>query len=423
MTAFCMLPTQAQLCFALVLFLISLSTLALCFYRYICHGKLRGCVFDAFVFSAEIALLSVITVPRHLSETENVLTKMPIIIYAAAFILMLSYSVISIFRLRRKMQLTLSPLSVKEAFDNLNSGVCFSDTDGRIVLINKKMNGICELLSGNQPQLLSELEKTFSENSELSQSNSDSTVRLCRARDGRVYRLTHSKLDSGDFAGYTQTNVFDVTEIFKTNERLGQENTQLKLTNEKLTEMYEIVADRIREEETLNLRIKVHDDIGASLIAISALMSDEKQADMDTQLRVLQNAVSYFESSGSHTYESFEELSDRAEHMNVTLQLDGRLPETEEEYSLCVLAAGECVTNCVRHAGGNLVKVKVDRLDSEYIVSYTNNGKKPDGQITEGGGLSALRKRVEAAGSKMTVEGEPEFRLILKLPVKEKEND
>ena len=50
----------------------------------------------------------------------------------------------------------------------------------------------------------------------------------------------------------------------------------------------------------------------------------------------------------------------------------------------------------------------------------TNNGKIPEGDIVEGGGLSTLRRRVERAGGTMRVDARPSFRLTVTVP-KERE--
>ena len=52
-------------------------------------------------------------------------------------------------------------------------------------------------------------------------------------------------------------------------------------------------------------------------------------------------------------------------------------------------------------------------------VSLTNNGAVPKKKITEGGGLSMLRQRIEEAGGKMEVWSSPRFKLMLSLPEQE----
>ena len=101
--------------------------------------------------------------------------------------------------------------------------------------------------------------------------------------------------------------------------------------------------------------------------------------------------------------------------MNVELAFDGEIPDDESVRRLLILACRECVTNCVKHAGGDRVLVKITPQNGYCFVSLTNNGAAPDGEITEGGGLSSLRKSVENAGGKMNILHFPDFELQLLL--------
>ena len=74
-------------------------------------------------------------------------------------------------------------------------------------------------------------------------------------------------------------------------------------------------------------------------------------------------------------------------------------------------AVRECMTNAVRHAGAGAMYVQV----TPHSIVITNNGKPPERPITEGGGLSDLRQKVEQQGGTMTVESAPVFRLQIDL--------
>ena len=56
------------------------------------------------------------------------------------------------------------------------------------------------------------------------------------------------------------------------------------------------------------------------------------------------------------------------------------------------------------------------------MVCFSNDGDRPDGEVTEGGGLGSLRKKVEREGGSMTVNSEPVFQLAITLP-KERGDD
>ena len=79
------------------------------------------------------------------------------------------------------------------------------------------------------------------------------------------------------------------------------------------------------------------------------------------------------------------------------------------------------MTNCVNHAKGNRVTVEIAEHFNIYTVTITNNGEPPKHRIVEGGGLSNLRRSVEAAGGEMYISHSPAFALILSLPRKEQE--
>ena len=55
----------------------------------------------------------------------------------------------------------ISRSSIKESFDNLPTGICFADSNGLIVLCNKRMHQLCYELMGKDLQHLSELERAL----------------------------------------------------------------------------------------------------------------------------------------------------------------------------------------------------------------------------------------------------------------------
>ena len=74
------------------------------------------------------------------------------------------------------------------------------------------------------------------------------------------------------------------------------------------------------------------------------------------------------------------------------------------------------MTNAVRYAQATELYVDFTESETEATVTITNNGRTPDGEIEEGGGLSTLRRRIERAGGTMTVRSRPGFQLSVTLP-------
>lgn len=62
------------------------------------------------------------------------------------------------------------------------------------------------------------------------------------------------------------------------------------------------------------------------------------------------------------------------------------------------------------------MSVSIQENEDKYSVVIRNNGKPPEKVITEGGGLTNLRRRIEKSGGIMTVYSLPEFSLVMDLP-------
>ena len=64
-------------------------------------------------------------------------------------------------------------------------------------------------------------------------------------------------------------------------------------------------------------------------------------------------------------------------------------------------------------------RLELTKTPHALTAAITNDGLAPAGEVVEGGGLSALRRRIEGTGGAMQVESTPRFRLVITLPGKE----
>ena len=307
---------------------------------------------------------------------------------------------------------TLSPLSVKQAVDDLAPALCFADENGRIILINRKMGELSAALFGRFPANMRELAGGI--RSRLFRGAADEAVgssALFRFPDGKIWRFETNSLKGERLKGYTQLTGFEVTELVQGNENLKQGNQELLKTNEQLQEMYERLSDRIREQETLNLKIRVHNDIGACLITLSELLEKDQPEASEKELQRLKSAISYF--GGAPAALRLDAVQKQAAEMGVALSMEGKMPIASETESLIALALRECISNCILHAKGDAVNVCFKEENGRLTAAITNNGIKPEGPIKEGGGLSSVRRRIEDAGASMELRYLPRFALIL----------
>ena len=105
-----------------------------------------------------------------------------------------------------------------------------------------------------------------------------------------------------------------------------------------------------------------------------------------------------------------------ARSVGVTVELRGPVPAKEPQRSLLAQAVDQCAANTLRHAGGDRLKVELERGEGFLLVRLTNNGAPPGGPVVETGGLATLRRAVEEAGGGMELSWHPVFELRLRLP-------
>ena len=116
---------------------------------------------------------------------------------------------------------------------------------------------------------------------------------------------------------------------------------------------------------------------------------------------------------------TMDEVKRTAQQLGVAVKIDGYLPRDTAAEGLTVAAAKECVTNCIKHADGNEVYIRIAQRGERYDVTITNNGKIPTEPIKEGSGLSTLRRSIESSGGEMHISHNPRFALLITIPAKE----
>lgn len=316
--------------------------------------------------------------------------------------------------------------SIKESFDNLPCGACFVDKNGLIVLCNKQMYRLCHILMGRNLQHISELRDAME--------HPQSGVEIVRADtkvfhfpSGEVWKFTESGITDADGSAYTQLQAVDVTALYETEKELERENARLEEVNARARKLYSEIDDIVRKEENFAVKTRVHDEMGQLLGLTRNLMAQEhvSLAELKSVAKRWEQVSSTLGASSDGEKDAFDadkmlaELTRVIAGIGVALHIKGEFPQKSSTAQLLVAAIRECAVNTVNHAKGSEMTVELTRTDAGLSAAITNNGNMPEGEITEGGGLSALRRKTESAGGIMRVQSVPAFKLELILPGKE----
>lgn len=325
------------------------------------------------------------------------------------------YTVVSLSLELRRSRRKINEWSVKEAIDDLSVGLLFADDSGQVILMNRSMAELSHMLIGRLPRTLSELTCALTSPASKSRVEVMADIRDCyRFSNGRIYRFCRDELRGEGVSGYVQLAAHDETERCEKNLHLRENTEKLKRVNQQLRKMYARMEDEVREKESLHLKIWLHDTLGSSLLTIQDVRNSAS-VETEHKLKNLREAVGMLAANRSKVEGTFDEAQKKAEQLGVRVTLDGYIPPDTMAEQIITAAVRECVTNCIRHAGGDRVHVAVSQKLGILRVQITNNGKAPDGPIKEGSGLTALRRSIETAGGEMTTSHYPAFALTLYL--------
>lgn len=305
---------------------------------------------------------------------------------------------------------------IKESFDHLPIAICFFDSQGIARLINHQMLDIMNALRSDGIQTLDELRNAL-QDSNIHCINSE--LHIYEFSEDMIIRFTKDNIVTRDNKQFTQVIGTNVTELIRRQNQLKEENKKLTETNNRLRKLFEQMPDIIREEETLEMKLRVHDDIGHSILAARRALLQNASLDE------LKESASLWKQSISILYRSNEIVNKeslidtaihRAKEMGVKVLITGTLPTQEKLKEITSLAIRECAANCVRHADGTELYILFVEGKDKLNMTITNNGITPKEEIHEGGGLSMLRRYIEEVNGKMIVQSSPNFALKISLP-------
>lgn len=316
--------------------------------------------------------------------------------------------------------------SIKESLDNLPSGICFADQSGLVILSNRQMYRLCYTLMGMDLQHISELLDAL-EKPQAGIQSVGADTNVYRFPEGKVWKFTQSSITDADGNAYTQVLAVDVTALYEKGDELEQENRRLEEVNARARNLYAQLDDIVREEENFAVKTHVHDEMG-ELLGLTRNMLTQRELPPE-RLKALGKrwehigdtlgAVGKQDGDAFDSDKTLAELTERIAGIGVALHVRGEFPQKSGAAYLLTAAVRECAINTVRHAKGSEMTVELTKTPHSLIAAITNDGLAPAGEVVEGGGLSALRRRIEGTGGAMQVESAPCFRLVITLPGKE----
>ena len=337
-----------------------------------------------------------------------------ILVPLVLFLLIFSYDLYLMLELWQFRRNTITRSSIKEGIDKISSGLCFYQDGGRTILVNYRMNELCFAIVGRDLQnaqlfwqILSGGE-TLPDVERLSFGDRPSF----RLPDGRVWSFAHEVIN-----GIHQLSAADTTQIQAMTDELKEKNIALAAMNFRLRKHGENVDELTRSKERLETKARIHSELGQALLSTRRYLLEESDG-QHAPLEIWQRNIAMLRKEAvlKEEEQPLEMLSRIAVSTGIAIQIDGELPHSQEVQKLFVQAAAETLTNAISHAQAKTLYIILEETEHLYTVCFRNDGNQPQGPITEGGGLSSLRRKIEQEGGEMTIQATPVFQLIITLP-------
>ena len=308
----------------------------------------------------------------------------------------------------------ITNVSVKKSIDALPAGILVYTEAGLTIAVNPAMERIAESAFGmfriNGADIIKKL-KELKDN-------------VIRTDDGHFYTYRKNEMIIDGVKCY-ELICDDVSEEYNTKLALEKENERLRAMNRKQQELNRTIDSMVIEDEILQAKVMVHDRLGQALLATRYyLEGEDKPSGKATELLDMwKEEIGFFEEVPEHNGNNeFAVLKSAADDVGIKLLCDGeeivKDPFADdisaEVKHVFITAIHECMTNTLRHAGGDELYISFGSGEKKTL-KIRNNGTVQAEEIHEKGGLKNLRDMTENCGGSMYIHTENGFELIIEI--------
>lgn len=334
----------------------------------------------------------------------------------AVFVIVLAFLtlafIIQFYLILRYSHVHITPSAVKEAFDLNPTGICYYRSDGQTILVNHRMNALAFAVTG----------RGLLNGAELFDAVRDRHI--AELPDGSVVRFSHREFVFGGELCH-ELIADDITELYRKSENLRIENERLKTMNHQMEVYGEHIDETVRQREILNTKTKIHDEMNRLLLSTDKAIRNGTEEEKQQILKTWQENVLLLciEADSETRHNVISDLDALARIIGVTVVYERPvMTDDRETLHLFYLAAEEAMINAAKHGGAKHLYVNTEENEQCLKLYFTDDGRGTDGLPIEGGGLSALRHRLEEAGGSIRIGNNASFTLIIEIPKGENRN-
>lgn len=349
--------------------------------------------------------------PAHIPAVSLWFEQQPVMLPLLVWLAIAAFFVMVIIEDVNRRRTAITPSSIKESLDQLETGLCYAQPNGLILLTNHRMNELSHAIFGKALQNANLFWQALTtsppvEGVERIASGEQPEFRL---PDGSIWTFRREMLD-----GAVQITAANTTRQHQLLGELQDRHRDLEDMNTRIRSYGDKVDEYVIARERLETRVNLHGFLGQALLMTRHYLQYES-GDPKRIIDIWQRNIEVLrmEAEPRQETDSLSSLRNAAKAIGMQVHVSGHLPENAQHRKLIAAIGAETLTNAVRHASAKQLWIDVEETDAAYAISYTNDGSAPAAPVTEGGGLSTARRKIEGAGGRMLIESAPRFVLTI----------
>lgn len=319
-----------------------------------------------------------------------------------------------IWKNQKRLKNELSFYSIKEAVDQLDTAVLFTDINGRILLINKKMEELmyilCRCYYRNGNTFFESLTKLSPREDLEILENQD--VKLYKPQImGGIWRFEKEYINDDKSM---QITGIEMSKEWAIIEALQRESLLLADRGEEIKRELEEIKVYYTREENLRARARIHDVLGQRISILLQSLRSGRYIEPE-ELKMIDHLV---EDAIIKEYEDVERelriLGASVRNLGVKLEVEGGFPEDKEISKIFMDIIAEAVSNAIRHALADVIRVCLSQNMAFYHLKIINNGYDNENR-KEGQGIQTMRKNIAELRGVMYITHKP-FTIDISVP-------
>lgn len=307
--------------------------------------------------------------------------------------------------------------SIKEAFDDLPTAIAIINQQGIPVLVNKAMYDLVDTITGRDLQSFDDIIDIFSRETQDEKIKIDDRGGILLKTKDAVWQIDRRELILGSDR-YQEITANEITVIYDLSQQLKAKDLDLKDQKNKQEKLLQEMIRSAKEEEILDLKIGIHAQFKEALLATRSYLRNPKER---SPIDIWQDLLRKDGPDIRQEVSSRPLRIDASQVFGCNIILEGELPDDRSRI-LILTAMREAITNAVRHAGADEVKIRIYTDDAKIHVTVEDNADRNITNIKEGGGLTDLREKIERSGGELHIICHKSVKMILTLPIDDPEH-